>query len=50
MAPNLGFVRRILKLAAAAFAFLAYVWFAAVRHTPAVKRRKAARRARRALS
>jgi hypothetical protein len=40
-------VRRILKLAAAALAFVLYVWFAAVRHVPTVKRRKAARRARR---
>jgi hypothetical protein len=38
-------VRRILKLAAAAFAFLLYVWFAAVRAVPSVKRRKARRRA-----
>jgi hypothetical protein len=41
-------VRMILKLAAAALAFLTYVWYAAVRHAPAVKRRKAARRAARA--
>lgn len=40
-------VRRILKLAAAAFAFAVYVWFAAVRLAPGVKRRKAARRSRR---
>jgi len=38
--------RRILKALGAAFAFLVYVWFAAVRLTPAVKRRKAARRRR----
>jgi hypothetical protein len=43
----MALVRRILKLAAAALAFVAYVWYAAVRHTPAVKRRKAARRAAR---
>ena len=40
-------VRRILKLVAAVFAFALYVWFAAVRLAPGVKRRKAARRARR---
>jgi hypothetical protein len=39
-------VRRILKALGAALAFLVYVWFAAVRLTPAVKRRKAARRRR----
>jgi hypothetical protein len=38
-------VRRIVKLAAAAVAFVLYVWFAAVRATPAVKRRKEERRA-----
>jgi hypothetical protein len=43
----MAFVRRILKLGAAALAFLAYVWYAAVRHAPAAKRRKAARRAAR---
>jgi hypothetical protein len=42
---RMGPLRRILRLAAAAFAFLLYVWYAAVRHTPAVKRRKAVRRA-----
>jgi len=42
---SMHFVRRILKLAAAAVAFVLYVWFAAVRVTPAVKRRKARRRA-----
>lgn len=40
-------VRRIAKLAAALLAFATYVWFAAVRHAPAVKRRKADRRRRR---
>jgi hypothetical protein len=40
-------VRRLLKLLAATFAFAVYVWFAAVRLAPRVKRRKAARRARR---
>ena len=39
----MDFVRRILRLAAAAAAFVLYVWFAAVRATPAVKRRKARR-------
>ena len=45
-----GIVRRIvlaLKLVAGGFAYLLYVWFAAVRAAPAVKRRKAARRAAR---
>ena len=37
-------VRRILKLLAATLAFAVYVWFAAVRLAPAVKRRKAERR------
>jgi len=37
-------IRRALKAAVAAFAFLLYVWYAAVRATPEVKRRKAARR------
>jgi hypothetical protein len=41
MAP----VRRILKLAAAVLGFALYVWFAAVRAVPSVKRRKARRRA-----
>lgn len=36
---------RILKLAAALLAFLAYVWVAAVRAVPRVKARKALRRA-----
>ena len=38
-------VKRIFQAIAAVFALLTYVWFAAVRLTPAVKRRKAARRA-----
>ena len=37
-------VRRILKLVGLALGFVTYVWFAAVRATPAVKRRKARRR------
>ena len=40
-------VSRILKLLGATLAFGVYVWFAAVRLAPGVKRRKAARRARR---
>jgi hypothetical protein len=39
--------RRILKLLGATVAFSVYVWFAAVRLAPGIKRRKAARRARR---
>jgi hypothetical protein len=39
-------VRRILKLVGGAFAFVLYVWFAAVRSVPEVKARKARRRAR----
>jgi hypothetical protein len=39
-------VRRLLKLAAALFAFATYVWIAAVRAVPRVKRRKARRRKR----
>jgi len=37
-------VRRILRLLGGALAFGTYVWFAAVRLAPSVKRRKAARR------
>jgi hypothetical protein len=37
-------IRRVLKAVAAAFAFFLYVWYAAVRATPGVKRRKAAKR------
>ena len=37
-------IKRLLKIAAAAFAFLLYVWFAAVRSLPVVKRRKRLRR------
>jgi hypothetical protein len=40
----MALARRILKLLGAALAFATYVWFAAVRAVPAVKRRKAARR------
>jgi len=34
-------IRRLAKLAAAAFGFLLYVWYAAVKNVPQVKRRKA---------
>lgn len=37
-------VKRALRILAAAFAAGMYIWFAAVRSVPAVKRRKAARR------
>ena len=37
--------KRLLTLFAALLAFLAYVWIAAVRFVPAVRRRKAAKRA-----
>jgi len=40
-------VRRVLQLLGATLAFAVYVWFAAVRLAPVVKRRKADRRARR---
>ena len=39
-------IRRLLKAVAALFAFLLYVWYAAVRAVPDVKRRKAERRRR----
>jgi hypothetical protein len=35
---------RLLKLAAGVLAALLYVWFAAVRHVPEARRRRAARR------
>ena len=37
-------IRTLLRVVAAAFAFFLYVWYAAVRATPEVKRRKAAKR------
>jgi hypothetical protein len=37
---------RVVKLALGLFASSLYVWFEAVRRTPEVKRRKAARRGR----
>jgi len=40
-------VRRIALAVAAVFGVVLYVWFAAVRAVPAVKRRKADRRAQR---
>ena len=40
----LQLVRRIVTLLTALFAAVLYVWFAAVRHVPEVRRRKAARR------
>jgi hypothetical protein len=40
----MGRIRRLLKVVGAAFAFLLYVWYAAVRSAPRVKRRKNARR------
>jgi len=43
---RVALVRRILKALGAALAFVVYVWFAAVRLAPAVRRRKAARRRR----
>jgi hypothetical protein len=43
----MAFVRRILKLLGAVVAFALYVWFAAVRALPEVRRRKANRRAAR---
>jgi hypothetical protein len=39
-------IRRILKLTAAVFGFLLYVWYAAVRLAPSVKRRKRLRHPR----
>jgi hypothetical protein len=39
-------IKRILKLAAAMFAFLLYVWYAAVRLAPTAKRRKRAKHGR----
>lgn len=43
----MALVRRVLKLVGATLAFAVYIWFAAVRATPKVKRRKATRRAAR---
>lgn len=42
----MALVRRVVKLVAAALAFVLYVWFAAVRYAPVVKARKARRRVR----
>jgi hypothetical protein len=41
----MGRIRRLLKVAGASFAFLLYVWYAAVRSVPRVKQRKRVRRA-----
>jgi hypothetical protein len=38
-------IRRLLRLAAAALGVLLYLWYAAVRLAPGVKRRKRAKRA-----
>lgn len=43
-AELVALVRRVVRIAAAVTAFVLYVWYAAVRLTPAVKRRKAMRR------
>lgn len=40
----MAWITRLLKLAAGVFAFLLYVWVAAVRALPFVKARKARRR------
>jgi hypothetical protein len=45
--PSVGRVKLLLKVAAGGLAFLAYVWFAAVRLAPRVKRRKRRLRAAR---
>jgi hypothetical protein len=44
----IAFLRRVAKIVAAAFAFLLYVWFAAVMNAARAKRRKRLRRADRA--
>jgi hypothetical protein len=36
-------IRRVLRAVAAAAAFVLYIWYAAVRYAPEVKRRKRAR-------
>jgi hypothetical protein len=40
----MGLVRRILAAVGVVLGFATYVWIAAVRAVPAIKRRKAARR------
>ena len=40
----MSLVKRVLKLAAGIVTFGVYVWFAAVRNVPEVRRRKARRR------
>ena len=42
-------IRRVLRIVAATIGFLLYVWYAAVRHAPAVQARKAERRRRRLI-
>jgi hypothetical protein len=44
----MGGVTRLLRLAGGLLAFLFYVWVAAVRSVPRIKRRKARRRSTRA--
>jgi hypothetical protein len=39
-------IRRLVALAAAAFAALLYVWYAAVRHVPEARRRRRAKHGR----
>jgi len=46
----MGTIRRIALAVGAVVAALLYVWFAAVRAVPLVKRRKAQRRARRSTT
>jgi len=41
----MALVRRAVKLVAAGIGFALYVWYTAVRATPGIRRRKAARRA-----
>ena len=43
-------IRRLLTLVAAVIGSFLYVWYTAVRATPGIKRRKAARRAVRRIS
>lgn len=46
----MAFLTRVLRIAAAAFAALLYVWFAGVRNAARAKRRRASRRRARAGS
>jgi len=45
----MSLIRRVAKLVAAGIGFALYVWYTAVRATPGIKRRKAARRALRRM-